>query len=182
MVEIYGLHDPRTGALRYVGKANCSAKRLQGHLRDAKRRKTPLYSWINSLGREGHLPELRLIETCDQENWRDRERHWIAKYREDGAHLANVADGGDEPFCPIEVRQENGRKAVQRFRTGQRGPRQKPETHQDITKSTYEWRLKDLVKRRDAERYRLLVAKMHAHCAADPVAFKGWDKIPALLP
>jgi hypothetical protein len=48
--EIYGLLDPRDGKLRYIGKAVCAAKRLKSHLRDARKRDTPVYRWINELG------------------------------------------------------------------------------------------------------------------------------------
>jgi hypothetical protein len=46
-IIIYGLFDPRTGELRYVGKARDPQKRLKGHL--AARRRTPVYDWIGAL-------------------------------------------------------------------------------------------------------------------------------------
>lgn len=107
-ISIYGLVDPRTGQLRYVGKANDLASRLKSHLRDAKRRDTPVYRWIRKLLTQGVGPSIRLLEECTGD-WREAERRIIAEYREAGT-LLNVADGGDEPFCAAQTRADNGRK------------------------------------------------------------------------
>jgi hypothetical protein len=42
-------------------------------------------------------------------DWRNREKFYISKLRSEGI-LLNVADGGDEPFCSLETRVENGIK------------------------------------------------------------------------
>jgi len=104
MACIYGLYD-RAGALRYIGKANDPDKRLASHLRDARRRDTPLYRWIRKNG----CPTIRILE-ADCANWREAEKRLISNARARGEKLLNVADGGDEPFCPIEVRRSNARK------------------------------------------------------------------------
>lgn len=106
--EIYGLFDPATDELRYIGKANDSAKRLASHLRDSRRRDTPVYRWIRKLADAGAVPVLRVLESTD--DWRTSEICLIAEARARGERLLNVADGGDEPACPTEVRAENGRK------------------------------------------------------------------------
>jgi hypothetical protein len=111
-VAIYGLFDPRTGELRYVGKAVDVDKRLKGHLRE-DRRKTPLYSWIDSLRECGLSPEMSVICTCSVGDWQEVERDQIAEARLRGERLLNLADGGDEPTCPREVRAENGRRVAE---------------------------------------------------------------------
>lgn len=108
--SIYGLFDA-DGALRYIGKANDPQARLKSHLRDCRRRKTPLYDWINKHG----VPEMRVLE-ANCEDWRESERRLIAEARQRGEKLLNVADGGDEPFCPIDVRRDNARKLVDMMR------------------------------------------------------------------
>jgi|SRR5215217_2940168 len=107
--EIYALIGPHDGAVRYIGKANDSAKRLKSHLRDARRRKTPVYDWINMLAKSGMRPTFRVLEIAD--DWVEAERRLIAEARSRGERLLNVADGGDEPFCSPEVRAANGRKS-----------------------------------------------------------------------
>lgn len=103
--EIYGLYDPRTGALRYIGKANDATKRLKSHLRDASRRDTPVYRWLRKLRADGLAPQMLVLEAA--KDWREAERRLIALSRARGDSLLNVADGGDEPFCSPELRKGN---------------------------------------------------------------------------
>lgn len=103
MIEIYALCDPDDGTIKYVGKAVCSKKRLKSHLRDSRRRNTPVYQWIRSLEK---APELKVLEVVFEYEWKDAERRWIEEYR---GQILNLAKGGNEPFCPLEVRAENGR-------------------------------------------------------------------------
>ena len=110
---IYALLD-ESECVRYVGKANDPAKRLVRHYRDARRRKSPLYSWLNKLISDGKKPGIRVIEWCDLVDWPARERYWIEHFRSspNGAGLLNLADGGDEPPCTLETRRANGPTAV----------------------------------------------------------------------
>ncbi len=118
-IEIYALKDD-AGKIRYVGKANVATERLKSHIRDSRRRNTPLYSWVRKCLSRGFMPEIEVLETCSVEGWEDRERYWIEHFRSIGK-LLNVADGGDEPFCPVEVRKENGRRvAIARVDTPQK--------------------------------------------------------------
>lgn len=104
--SIYALLDAE-GNVRYIGKANNPAKRLASHMRDSKRRNTPLYAWIRKHG----LPKMVvLIHNCD--NWKDAEIKAISDARASGANLLNLARGGDEPMCPKHIRAENGRNTV----------------------------------------------------------------------
>lgn len=105
MASIYGLLHPETGELRYIGKADNPEKRLATHMRDARRRKTPVYCWIRSIGQR---PDMVVLES-DCENWADSERRWIARAKAAGVRLLNLAEGGDQPYCPTEVARANAR-------------------------------------------------------------------------
>lgn len=98
VVYIYGLYDPRTGELRYVGKTHQTLQmRLKRHMDDARRpakASRHVYRWIGMLQRYNAMPVIRVIEVTDQEHWEERERYWIKHYRESGARLCNHADGG----------------------------------------------------------------------------------------
>ena len=107
--EIYGLFDPRTGALRYIGKANCSQKRYNQHVRDCHRRHTPVYLWLRELLSLGLLPELTVLEHAA--DWCESEKRLIAAARAQGQRLLNVAPGGTQPFCPVDVCRANGRNS-----------------------------------------------------------------------
>lgn len=111
-VDIYGLIDPRTGRLRYIGKADSANERLRTHLRDIWRRKTPLYRWLSELVSDGLVPQVVILAKCGWQGWRDVEIAYIAEARARGESLLNVARGGDQPFCPASVRAANGPKAV----------------------------------------------------------------------
>jgi hypothetical protein len=90
---IYSLCDPRSGAVRYIGKADQPCKRLRAHVNErADRRKN---RWINQLKSMGLEPELRILEVVPSDDWETAERHWIAHYRDSGADLTNHTDGGE---------------------------------------------------------------------------------------
>lgn len=109
-VQIYVLHDDKE--FRYVGKAVDAQKRLKSHLRDARRRDTPVYRWIRKLAQNGQTPKVWVWTECHESNWPEVERKCIALARQMGWRLLNVADGGDQPKCDIETRRENGRKSA----------------------------------------------------------------------
>jgi hypothetical protein len=90
--SIYALVCKETGNVRYIGKANKPKDRLKSHMRDARRRNTPLYAWIRKNGE----PELVVLaEGCLQ--WEEAERLAISFARSEGMNILNVADGGDQP-------------------------------------------------------------------------------------
>lgn len=93
--EIYGLFDPDTDQLRYVGKAKNSAKRLSRHFQE-KTLHRPVNRWVLKLVEAGKFPVLRVLETVPYEVWEEAERRWIAHYRQT-CDLLNLADGGAIP-------------------------------------------------------------------------------------
>lgn len=90
--KIYTLNDPETGEVRYVGKTISPLyKRLSSHYRDKKHSyKT---NWITKLKEKNLKPIINLIEICDENNWEEREKYWIAYYRKH-SKLTNYLDGG----------------------------------------------------------------------------------------
>lgn len=112
-MEIYALTEPDSGNVRYIGKAKSAVARLRSHLRDSRRRNTPVYTWIRKLIENGCKPGLVVLVRCHSGNWKEVERAAIAKARGENANLLNVADGGDEPYCSLETRAKNGRLVAQ---------------------------------------------------------------------
>lgn len=93
VIYIYGLYDPRDGALRYVGKSNKPRLRYWMHMDESGG--THKNRWIASLVRAGHRPELRILEEiAPSDDWQDRERWWIQAARESGDDLTNHESGG----------------------------------------------------------------------------------------
>jgi len=94
---IYTLSDPRDGRVRYIGKTERSLKqRLSQHVYASEQSSHFTANWIKSLLAEGLIPiieELEVIEVGG--DWVEAEQRWIKIYRERGAALTNLGDGGE---------------------------------------------------------------------------------------
>jgi len=90
---IYGLVDPETNEVRYVGKSNNPKVRYQSHLID-KKSNPHKTSWIKSLSKRGLKPKLVILEEATRDKWEERERYWIKHYQDEGAPLVNILEGG----------------------------------------------------------------------------------------
>lgn len=95
IVFIYTLADPRTGIVRYVGKAVNVKKRFQAHLEC--RKTTKCSSWVKSLQYIGLKPIIEVLEEVDSPNeeWQESERFWIETLRFIGCPLTNLDSGGN---------------------------------------------------------------------------------------
>ena len=86
--KIYCLKCPTTKRVRYVGVTVSDLRvRLSQHVHDAKKGGTHKRYWINSLS---NRPIIELIETCNKDNWEEKERFWIAHFN----NLTNTREGG----------------------------------------------------------------------------------------
>jgi hypothetical protein len=99
-VKIYGLIDPRTQQLRYVGKTGKRRikDRLFCHLGHARLpgQKRHVLAWISGLLSNGLRPEIFVIEEVPSgTDWKEAEQFWIAYFRSIGADLCNRSIGGD---------------------------------------------------------------------------------------
>lgn len=117
-VEIYGLYDPDTNELRYVGKANNAAKRLKTHVFERVLNR-PVNRWVNKLILQGKAPVMRVLETVPADKWEEAERRLIAEHRKN-SDLLNLADGGAMPSQTKEQRKKAAKAANEAFK-------QKPE-------------------------------------------------------
>lgn len=94
---IYGLYDPITKQVRYVGKTVSGLRRrLDAHLYNARHRlKQPCAHWVGSLLARGLHPEIFEIEVCPPgADWEEAERFWIESLRALGCRLLNLSVGG----------------------------------------------------------------------------------------
>lgn len=95
-VFIYGLFASNApDLLVYVGKADDPALRFKQHKRIASGR-TPkhnrkFYCWL----RDTEASFKILEELSDATHWEDREKFWIAYWRERNPHLFNICAGGN---------------------------------------------------------------------------------------
>lgn len=93
-VHIYVLKHPDTLEVRYVGKTVRSlSRRLGNHIANAKGNKhnKHLSNWILNILNENKKPVIELLETCQSNNWQEREQYWISQF----PNLINLTAGGD---------------------------------------------------------------------------------------
>lgn len=109
---IYGLCDPVTHQVRYIGKTVNLKSRMRRY-RSGCHHSPHLKNWIALLGRKGQWPEVKVLETC-LFGLGDAEKHWIKHGRERGWDLINATDGGDgwpcTPQSVEKIRQANLRR------------------------------------------------------------------------
>ena len=104
-ILIYGLIDPRTARIRYIGKSSSGMKRPKQHLgpKAHSRDRTPIGFWIRKLRDLGLVPTIVVVEDLGTSSQKDQanellneaEIRWIATKREAGEDLLNATDGGD---------------------------------------------------------------------------------------
>jgi hypothetical protein len=94
--QVYALIDPLTLDVRYVGMSVDAKKRFTRHLHLARKsHHHHLYYWIRSLLRQEREPILEILEDdLDRTDVGDRERFWIAYFKDQGCDLTNMNEGG----------------------------------------------------------------------------------------
>jgi len=97
VVYIYGLVEPTTKELRYVGKSKNPKVRLRKHISERFKHDSYKDRWIRKMVDSESRPELIIIDEVLKEEWQYWERHYIAYYRGLGVRLTNSTDGGDQP-------------------------------------------------------------------------------------
>jgi hypothetical protein len=93
-VCIYGLADPRTNEVRYVGASVDPWRRRSEHLADARSGgMSAKCVWLNALLTEGLDPQLLLLARTTRSNWRVVEEKHMARY----TNLTNRGAEAPEP-------------------------------------------------------------------------------------
>ena len=93
-IYIYGLEDPETHEIRYVGKAKNPKARYRQHLYGHDLSNNHKQNWINSLLEKGLRPELIVLEETDDKHWEVREKYWIKFGLDNDWPLVNISCGG----------------------------------------------------------------------------------------
>jgi len=95
-VYIYGLVDPRTYEIKYIGASKDLKWRYIYHLSDVRaklkfnRKLLPKDIWISELLSNNLKPIMVILEMCSEEDWEEKERLWISKE----TNLTNISQGG----------------------------------------------------------------------------------------
>jgi hypothetical protein len=118
---IYGLCDPHTNELRYIGQTSQELRhRLRKHVIRAHDGQTYCAKWIRSLER---IPKIIQLHECANSALDQWEWQFIAAYRLMGARLTNITEGGagsrgwhhtDEAKNKIAIAQRGRRWSAER--------------------------------------------------------------------
>lgn len=98
-IYIYGLKDPRDQQIYYVGASSDPERRLIDHMSDTCNQRKR--EWLNGLKCKGLKPDLVILDTTDEENWRAQEKHWIKQGVLKHWPLTNVSDVPIHPDMAI---------------------------------------------------------------------------------
>lgn len=97
IVYIYGLIDPLTNQLKYVGKSVSPKLRLRKHLSERHKYDTHKDRWLRKLINSNTKPELIIIDVVKECEWVFWEQFYISYYKSIGCNLTNGTIGGDQP-------------------------------------------------------------------------------------
>lgn len=91
---IYTLSNPLTQEVKYIGKTiNNLNSRLRQHITRKRMNKTTC--WIKSLFKEGLIPLIEELDSCEWEQSADLEIFYISIFKLWGFNLTNLTDGGE---------------------------------------------------------------------------------------
>jgi len=89
---IYGLADPFSHQLRYIGQTNNLLRRYNEHIEDDN--DTPKCRWIKSIQARGQQPVLVHLDTCEEYEIDELEPWWIQLYAQKRWPLTNSTFAG----------------------------------------------------------------------------------------
>lgn len=94
-VFVYGVADPRTSEIRYVGKTRSAlSRRLRLHFKVQECDASARALWFGELRAADVEPAIFVLEEVAEVDQVEAERFWIAYFRALGADLANGNRGG----------------------------------------------------------------------------------------
>jgi hypothetical protein len=95
---IYGLLDPRTNEVRYIGKSATGMKRPNLHRKPSclAKDRTHKAHWIRALQKAGMTYKVEVLEYVGTRvELNTAERYWIGEAKAHGWRLTNLTEGGD---------------------------------------------------------------------------------------
>lgn len=78
---VYGLRDPRSGRVMYIGASTNVEARYRSHLCSSSGGGFEKLKWVRELERAGLAPDLVLFEQTEPARLKAAEAVWVAGYR-----------------------------------------------------------------------------------------------------
>jgi len=94
---IYGLIEPTTNELRYIGKTVDINRRYRRHINEVNLHNSHKDRWIRKLLKNDSIPEIIIIDLVKTNEWQYWEIFYIEYFKFLGCNLTNGTKGGDEP-------------------------------------------------------------------------------------
>jgi len=95
---VYGLCDPDTNELRYIGLTSCGIRRIKNHYNDSllEYKHSAIKKWVKHLRLQNKVFNVIYIEYFDKDGLHvdEAEVFWIQYFRSIGARLLNHEKGG----------------------------------------------------------------------------------------
>lgn len=132
-IYIYGLVDPETNQLRYIGKSKNPESRYRKHLQDSKKKITYKDKWIYHVLFKQKKPELIILDFTLNDDWEEIEKFYIAYFKFIGAKLTNLTEGGDNP--PSAKGRVWTAEQLKRISENNKGKKRSEETKKNISLS-----------------------------------------------
>lgn len=129
---IYGLIDPRTRLIRYIGQSSVGTQRPKQHAKDAKAGSaTYCHNWIKALQRLTLTYEIVILDTLNDVLELDEEEcWWITFGRACGWPLTNLTDGGVPSAETLAKRTEQQKRKIEHAEQIAEARRRKTEERQ----------------------------------------------------
>ena len=109
---IYALCCPISGEVRYIGKANKPKERFTKHKsKNSKDNNKDKKEWIANLLSDNLSPVLKILEEVAIDDWKEKEKYYIKKYKNEGCNLLNICGGANGSVFG-NITSFNGRNAV----------------------------------------------------------------------
>ena len=96
VVYIYGLVDPTTMQIFYIGKSTNPLQRLKHHIsKRSLKTDSPKNLRIRTILKSDLKPILVILQKTTESTWAEAERAWIVQGRMIGWPITNTSDGGE---------------------------------------------------------------------------------------
>lgn len=109
---IYGLIDPTTKELKYIGKTVRGVQRLRDHVKETRvsprsGMKSKKVNWINKLKNNNLIFDVIYLEYCESESdLNEAEVFYINYFKSIGSNLLNLSPGGESSYSHIFTKEE----------------------------------------------------------------------------